>query len=62
MTAKAVFEASKLGDIAALRIVDLAVKHLWVKSVIINPERFVIGGGVSKAVDILFDAIRSHYR
>lgn len=66
ITAKDVFDAAGQGDAAALRIIDRAALYLGKSmaevSVILNPERFVIGGGVSKAGDVLFDAIRKHYR
>lgn len=62
ITAKDVFDAAKAGDEAALRIVKRAAfylgKALAATAVIVNPQRFIIGGGVSKAGDILFDAVR----
>lgn len=64
--AKDVFDAAAQGDGAALRIIDRAAMYLGKSmaavSVVLNPERFVVGGGVSKAGDILFDAIRKHYK
>ncbi|WP_248929524.1 ROK family glucokinase [Paenibacillus hamazuiensis] len=63
--AKDVFDAAKSGDEVALRIIDRAAlylgKSMALLSVIINPQRYIIGGGVSKAGDILFDAIRKYY-
>ncbi|MEK8132564.1 ROK family glucokinase [Paenibacillus filicis] len=63
--AKDVFDAAKTGDETALRIINRAAlylaKSMAVVSVIVNPQRFVVGGGVSKAGDILFDAIRKYY-
>ncbi|WP_019533308.1 ROK family glucokinase [Paenibacillus ginsengihumi] len=65
ITAKDVFDAAKTGDEVALRIVNRAAmyigKSMALISVILNPQRFIVGGGVSKAGDILFDAIRKHY-
>lgn len=62
ITAKDVFEAAKLGDETALRIVNRAAyylgKSMALLAVIVNPKRFIIGGGVSKAGDILFEPIR----
>ncbi|GIO38292.1 glucokinase [Paenibacillus antibioticophila] len=61
--AKDVFDAAKLGDEAAIRIVNRAAfylgKSMAATAVILNPELFIIGGGVSYAGDILFDEIRS---
>ncbi|MNN94246.1 Glucokinase [compost metagenome] len=31
-------------------------------AVIVNPQRFIVGGGVSKAGDILFEPIRETFR
>ncbi|MCM3702090.1 MULTISPECIES: ROK family glucokinase [Paenibacillus] len=61
--AKDVFDAAKAGDEAAIRIVNRAAfylgKSLAAVAVVLNPELFIIGGGVSKAGDILFNEIRS---
>lgn len=63
--AKDVFDAAKTGDEVSLRIINRAAvylgKSMALVSVIINPQRFIVGGGVSKAGDILFDAIRKNY-
>ncbi|CAM3701493.1 ROK family glucokinase [Marinicrinis lubricantis] len=65
ITAKDVFDAAKSGDDVALRIVQRAAyyigKSMTLMAVILNPERFIVGGGVSRAGDILFDAIREHF-
>ncbi|WP_166240843.1 ROK family glucokinase [Paenibacillus turpanensis] len=65
MTAKAVFDAAKLGDEVALRIVNRAAfylaKSMTAVAVIMNPQRFIIGGGVSAAGDILFNPIRENF-
>lgn len=62
ITAKDVFDAGKAGDEVALRIINRAAYYLGRSmasmAVILNPQRFVIGGGVSKAGDILFRPIR----
>lgn len=62
ITAKHVFDAAKDGDEVALRIVKRAAYYLGrsmaLISVIVNPQRYIIGGGVSKAGDILFNPIR----
>ncbi|WP_281890764.1 ROK family glucokinase [Paenibacillus sp. YYML68] len=63
--AKDVFDAAKTGDETALRIINRAAlyigKSMALISVVLNPQRFIVGGGVSKAGDILFDAIRKYY-
>lgn len=63
--AKDVFDAAKNGDEVAERIVSRAAfylgKSLALVSAVLNPERYIIGGGVSKAGDILFDELRSVY-
>lgn len=63
--AKDVFDAAKAGDEVALRIVHRAAyylgKSLASVAAVLNPEMFIIGGGVSKAGDILFDEVRSVY-
>ncbi|MFD2671001.1 ROK family glucokinase [Marinicrinis sediminis] len=66
ITAKDVFDAAKQGDDAAIRIVQRASfylgKAMVLTSVILNPQRYIIGGGVSKAGDFLFQALREHYK
>jgi len=62
IAAKDVFDAAKAGDEVALRIVKRAAfylgKAISATAVIVNPERFILGGGVAKAGDILFDSVR----
>ncbi len=65
LTAKDVFDAAKEGDALALRTVDtfgsyLALALGFVASVV-DPEVFVIGGGVSRAGDIILDAVKKYY-
>lgn len=60
--AKDVLDAAKAGDEVAIRIVNRAAyylgKSMSVVSVVLNPQRFIIGGGVSKAGEYLFGQIR----
>lgn len=62
VSAKTVFDAVKEGDELAVEVArkfgDYLGKGLGVIAGIINPEIFVIGGGVSKAGEVLFDYIR----
>ena len=57
LTAKAVFDAAKAGDKTALGIVGRATHYLGLSmaqvAVIVNPQRFIIGGGVAKAGEFL---------
>jgi glucokinase len=63
--AKDVFDAAKSGDEVALRIVHRAAlylgKSMAAVSVILNPGRFIVGGGLSKAGEILFGPLRETY-
>ncbi|MUT64948.1 ROK family glucokinase [Paenibacillus sp. NEAU-GSW1] len=60
--AKDVVDAAKAGDEVAARIVSRAAyylgKSMAVMAVVLNPECFIIGGGVSKAGEFLFEQIR----
>lgn len=65
LSAKAVWDAVKAGDRVAIEIAqtfgEYLGKGLAAVAAVANPEVFVIGGGVSKAGDILFDYIRPAY-
>lgn len=65
VSAKTVFDAVKTGDELAIEIAqqfgDYLGKGLAVIAGIVNPEIFVIGGGVSKAGDVLFEYIRPSF-
>lgn len=65
ISAKSVFDCVKEGDEVAIQIAEqfgeYLGKGLGVIAGIINPEVFVIGGGVSKAGDILFRFIKPYY-
>ncbi|MBD5551191.1 MAG: ROK family glucokinase [Lachnospiraceae bacterium] len=62
VTAKAVFDAVKDGDRVAEDIAkefgEILGKGFAMIASVLNPEAFVIGGGVSKAGEVLFDYIR----
>ncbi|KQX67171.1 MULTISPECIES: ROK family glucokinase [unclassified Paenibacillus] len=64
--AKHVFDAAKSGDEVSLRIVNRAAYYIGrsmaAMAVIINPKRFILGGGVSKAGEILFQPIRETFK
>ncbi|MEV0675514.1 ROK family transcriptional regulator [Actinosynnema sp. NPDC050436] len=56
------FEAAAQGDPAAASVVDTIAtrfaRGLAVQLLIMDPQRVVVGGGVSRAGDVLFDAVR----
>ncbi len=66
ITAKAVFDAVKEGDSVALEIAeqfgDYLGKGLAAVAAVVNPEVFVIGGGVSKAGDVLIRYIEPAFQ
>jgi len=66
VTSKDIFDAAKTGDAMAMKLVDTlgemlgsALAHI---TAVVDPDVIVIGGGVSKAGQILLDAIVKHYR
>ena len=66
VSAKTVFDAVKAGDELAIEVAtqfgDYLGKGLAAIAGVTNPEVFVIGGGVSKAGEIIFDFIREPYK
>ena len=65
VTAKDVFDAVKAGDKAAIEIATEFGEYLGhalaTVSALVDPAIYVIGGGVSKAGEILFDFIKGPY-
>lgn len=65
ITAKAVFDAVKENDEAAIEIAkefgEILGRGLAMIASVLNPAAFVVGGGVSKAGEILFDYIRPSF-
>lgn len=65
ITAKDIFELAKENDELGLKIVDKFASILGRAfaniACICDPEVFVIGGGVSKAGDILIDKVKQYY-
>ena len=65
-TSKEIFDEAKRGDAAALEIVEeagrLLGKAMASIACVVDPEAFVIGGGMAKAGEILLDVIRKYYR
>ncbi len=66
ITAKDVFDLAKEGDEGANAVVaqmgDYLGKAMSSIAAVINPQAFIIGGGVSKAGQFLIDAIKGVYR
>ena len=66
INSKVIFDAAKEGDEAALHMVDelgrLLGRGLATISCVADPEAFVLGGGMSKAGNILTDSIDHYFR
>ncbi len=64
--AKDVFDAAREGDALALLSIDEMSAHLGhalsAISESLDPDIFLLGGGVSRAGDILIDAVTKHYQ
>lgn len=65
VTAKHVLDAAKAGDQLALEVVETVGRYLGLLmaqlSMTVDPQMFVIGGGVSKAGRFLIDVIEKYY-
>jgi glucokinase len=66
LSAKEIFDAAKNGDELAKKLVDdlgdklgKALAHI---ACVVDPEVFVIGGGVSKAGEILTNTVQEHFK
>jgi glucokinase len=66
LSAKAVFDCAGNGDELSLEIVefvgDTLGRALASISCVVDPDVFLIGGGVSKAGDILLETVQSHFK
>ena len=66
LTCKDIFDAGKEGDAVALEILERVYGYLGqlvgLVCSTLDPQAVVIGGGVSKAGEVLLEGIRSHYR
>ena len=65
ITAKDVLDEARAGDAMALEVVELVGRYLGVMlaqvAMTVDPEIFVIGGGVSRAGQFLIDVIWKYY-
>ncbi|MGL4337612.1 MAG: ROK family glucokinase [Turicibacter sp.] len=64
--AKDVFDAAKANDAVGVKMVDQLGRYIGLTAANLaattDPEKIIIGGGVSKAGDILIDTIKKHYQ
>lgn len=65
LNSKEILDAAKNGDAAALAITEEAGHYLGKAAAmiacVVNPEVFVLGGGMSKAGTFLYDIVKKHY-
>lgn len=65
LTAKDIFDLAKKGDAVAIQAVEQLGRYLGIAmshiAAVVDPQAFVIGGGVSKAGDMLIDVIKKYY-
>ncbi len=66
LNSKVIFDAAKDGDAAALHMVDevgrMLGRALASVACVVNPQAFVLGGGMSKSGPILIDSIAKYYK
>ena len=66
LTAKDIFDAANLGDALALDTIDTFADHLGLALAnigsVFNPEKIVVGGGVSNAGNLVLDPIKKHFK
>lgn len=66
LNSKIIFDEARNGDQAALEIAEKFYDMIgWQAATIatvVDPERFVVGGGMSKAGQMLIDGIKEHYK
>lgn len=66
LTSKDVFSEAAKGDALAIEVTESFGKYLGTAlasvSAVLDPEAFVIGGGVSKAGQVLIDLVKKYYK
>lgn len=62
---KVIFDAAREGDAVGLKVLDIVSDYIGQAcaniAVVVDPEEFIIGGGISNAGDILIDAVKKAY-
>lgn len=62
---KTIFDAARKGDAVGLKVLEVVSDYIGQAcaniALIVDPEEFIIGGGISNAGDILIDAIKEAY-
>lgn len=65
LSAKSIWDAVKAGDVLAIEVAEkfgyYLARGLSYVAAVVNPEVFVIGGGVSKAGEILIDYLKPYF-
>lgn len=65
LTARAVLDAAKAGDALARQVADECLgclgRSLSMVSYVLDPDLFILGGGVSQAGDYLLETVKRHY-
>lgn len=65
LTAKLVFDSVKFGDKVAIEVAEqfgqYLGKGLAAIAGVVNPQAFVVGGGVSKAGEVIFEYVKPYY-
>lgn len=65
ITVKDIFDLAKQGVVSAIKVVDRLSYYIAISAVnlavILEPNAFIIGGGISNAGDYLIDKIRGYY-
>lgn len=66
LTIKEIFDAAKMQDEVAINVVDDAIEALAISAsilaVTVNPEMFIIGGGIANAGSFLIDKLTEKYK
>lgn len=66
ISAKSIFDCAKDGDEVAIKMVDRTAKILGrglaMIACVVNPQVFVIGGGMSKAGSLLIEKVQKYYQ
>lgn len=66
LTIKDIYDYAKMGDVVANRVVDTVIdalaKSASILAVIVNPDIFIIGGGIANAGDFLIDKLTIAYK